>query len=114
MAQDCIFCRIGWGTVESDILYRDDNCFIIRDIAPKARVHLLVIPNEHFTYLTGLDPQHFPMIGGMFKAAEEMARREGLGGSGYRLVINQGEDAGQMVDHLHLHLLGGNRMGAMG
>ena len=114
MAQDCIFCRIGGGQVESDILYRDDNCFAIRDIAPKAPVHLLIIPNTHFTYLSDLTPAHYPTMGGLFTVAEEMARREGVADAGYRLIINQGSDAGQAVPHLHLHVLAGKRLGGMG
>ena len=114
MAQDCIFCQIGRGEVKSDILHRDDNCFVIRDIAPKAPVHLLIVPSRHFTYLTGLSSEHYRMIGGMFDAAREMARREGVDGSGYRLIVNQGGDAGQVVAHLHMHLLAGRPLGEMG
>ena len=114
MEPDCIFCKIGGGQIESDILYRDDNCFVIRDIAPKAPVHLLVIPNQHFTYLSDLTPRHYAMIGGMFETAREMAEREKVSGSGYRLVVNQGNDAGQAVAHLHLHLLGGGPLAGMG
>ena len=114
MSQDCIFCKIGGGQIDSEILYRDATCFVIRDIAPKAPTHLLVIPNEHFTYLAGLAPGHYPMIGGMLKVAHEMAAREGLLEGGYRLVINQGDDAGQQVDHLHLHVLGGRPLADMG
>jgi histidine triad (HIT) family protein len=114
MAETCIFCQIGIGEIESDILYRDDNCLVIRDISPKAPVHLLVIPHRHFTYLTDLTAEDYPMIGGMFKAAQEMAEREGVAGAGYRLIINQGSDAGQAVDHLHLHVLGGSPLGGMG
>ena len=113
-AQDCIFCKIGGGEIESEILYRDDHCFVIRDIAPKAPVHLLVIPNEHFTYLTNLSPEFYPTIGSMFAAAEEMAKREDLHSAGYRLVVNQRDDAGQQVPHLHLHVLGGKPLGGMG
>ena len=114
MAQDCIFCRIGTGEVKGDSLYRDDNCFVIKDIAPKAPVHLLVIPHRHFTFLADLTPEDYPMVGDMLKAAEEMARREGVASNGYRLVINQGRDAGQQVDHLHLHVLAGRPLGGMG
>ncbi len=114
MAQDCIFCRINRGQVKSDILYRDEHCFVIRDIAPKAPVHLLIIPVQHFTFLTGLTPEHSAMLGAMFMAAREMAKRQGVTERGYRLIINQGGDAGQQVDHLHLHLLAGRRLGAMG
>ena len=114
MSQDCIFCRIGSGAVGSEILYRDDQCFVIRDIAPKAPVHLLVIPNQHFTFLSNLTPDHYAMIGRMFEVARDMAKREEVADSGYRLVVNQGRDGGQQVDHLHLHVLGGHQLGAMG
>ena len=114
MPQDCIFCKIGSGEIESEILYRDEHCFVIRDIAPKAPVHLLIIPNLHFTYLTGLTPDFYPVLGGMFNAAMEMARHEGVGDAGYRLIINQGDYAGQQVPHLHLHLLAGRPLAGMG
>ena len=114
MGEDCIFCKVGSGEIESDVLYRDDYCFVVKDIAPKAPVHMLIIPNRHFTYLANLSPEHYAMIGGMFSAAEEMARREGVTDSGYRLIINQGDDAGQQVAHLHLHLLAGRPLHGMG
>ncbi|MBM3948533.1 MAG: histidine triad nucleotide-binding protein [SAR202 cluster bacterium] len=114
MAEQCIFCKIRDGQVKSNILHRDDTCFVIRDIAPKAPVHLLVIPNEHFTVLTSLTPGHAKMLGGMFIAAQQMAVREGVDKAGYRLVINQGDHAGQQVPHLHLHVLGGRQLTAMG
>lgn len=95
-------------------MYRNDTCFVIRDVAPKAPTHLLVIPHEHFTYLVGLTPTHHSMVGGMFKAAHEVAQREGLDATGYRLVVNQGADAGQQVEHLHLHVLGGRPLSEMG
>ena len=113
MASDCIFCKIGSGEMASDILYRDSHCFVIRDIAPKAPVHVLVIPNEHFTFLSDLTPGHGTMVGAMLLAAEDVAVREGIGQSGYRLVINQRDDSGQMVDHLHMHVLGGQPLGGM-
>lgn len=114
MADECIFCKIRDGQVPGEVLYRDDSCFVIRDIAPAAPVHLLIIPNEHFTYLSGLTPGFGPTIGDMFMAAREMAAREGVTEGGYRLIVNQGAHGGQHVPHLHLHLLGGQRLGAMG
>ena len=114
MTQECIFCNIRDGDLPTEILYRNDNCFVIRDIAPKAPVHLLVIPNRHFTFLNNLTTDHYPMIGAMVEAARDMAAQEGLDSSGYRLVINQGDDSGQAVDHLHLHVLGGRLLGDMG
>ena len=114
MPQDCIFCKIGSGEVDSEILHRDDHCFVIRDIAPRTPVHLLIIPNQHFTYLTELRPAFYSVLGGMFMAAQEMAQREGVQQAGYRLVVNQGGHAGQQVPHLHLHLLAGMPLAAMG
>ena len=113
MTGNCVFCDILSGSISSDILYRDDYCFAIRDINPKAPVHILVIPNNHFTFLYDLNPTEHPMIGAMFQCAKKLAEAQGLEGTGYRLVVNQGSDSGQMVDHLHLHLLGGENLGAM-
>ncbi|MCH8185147.1 MAG: histidine triad nucleotide-binding protein [Chloroflexi bacterium] len=113
MSDECIFCKINRGEIPSDILYRDDDCFVIRDIAPRAPVHLLVIPTVHFTYLSGLSDEFQPVLGRMFMTAKEMAAREGVADSGYRLVINQGPDSGQEVPHLHLHVLGGRHLGRM-
>ncbi len=113
MPDDCVFCKINSGDIPSEILYRDDHCFVVRDIAPKAPVHLLVIPNDHFTYVKNLTPERFSMVGDMVSVAAELAQREGVGDGGSRLIINQGDDAGQEVEHLHLHVLGGRRLGAM-
>ena len=114
MDEFCVFCKIRDGEIPGDFLYRDERCFVIRDINPVAPVHLLVIPVEHFTYLTGLTPGFYATIGAMFSAARDAAASEGIAESGYRLIINQRDDAGQEVPHLHLHVLGGRRMRGMG
>ena len=111
---DCIFCKIRSGQVPGDFVYRDDTCFVIRDIAPAAPVHLLVIPNDHLAHLDGLTADQTNVIGHMFRVAAQAADKAGLAGSGYRLVVNQRDDAGQVVDHLHLHVLGGKKLGRMG
>ena len=113
MAEDCLFCKIRDGEIPSEILHRDEHCFVIRDIAPTTPTHLLVIPVQHFTYLTGLTPEFLHTIGAMFDVAKNMAETEGIAESGYRLVINQGEQSGQQVPHLHLHVLGGRAMGPL-
>ena len=77
-------------------------------------MHLLVIPNDHLAHLDGLTADQTDVIGHMFRVAAEMAGKEGLAESGYRLVVNQRDDAGQLVDHLHLHVLGGKKLGRMG
>ena len=114
MAEECIFCSIGRGELPSDLLYRDEQAFVIRDINPKAPTHLLVLPFEHVTYLASFTQDREALLGHLMLVAWEMAQREGLTESGYRLVINQGSDSGQEVPHLHLHVLGGSRLGAMG
>ena len=114
MAEDCIFCRIAGGEIPSEILYRDDRAFVIRDINPRAPVHLLVMPVEHFTHLTNMSEETSALAGHLLFVAQQMARREGVDETGYRLAVNQREDAGQDIDHLHVHLLGGTRLGPVG
>jgi histidine triad (HIT) family protein len=113
-AADCIFCKINSGEIPGDFLHRDEHCFVIGDIAPAAPTHLLVIPNEHLTHLEGLDQARAGLVGHMVMVAQQMAVKEGIADSGYRLVINQRDDAGQLIDHLHLHVLGGQKLGRMG
>ena len=95
-------------------IYRDERVFVVRDINPKARVHLLIIPNTHLASLAYIGPGQLPIMGHLFVVAEEMARREGVTLSGYRLVLNQGADSGQEIEHLHMHLLAGQHLGSMG
>ena len=111
---DCIFCSIAKGQTQNQILFQDDLCFVIRDINPSAPTHLLVIPNRHVTSLASLKSDQESLVGHLFTTAQEMARREGVTGTGFRLVINQGRNAGQHVDHLHLHVLGGKRLPDLG
>ncbi|MBI4200715.1 MAG: HIT domain-containing protein [Chloroflexi bacterium] len=111
---ECIFCNIGQGKTKSDILFQDDRCFVIRDIHPAAPTHLLIVPLHHLTYLSYVGPGQEALVGHLFAVAEELARREEVTVSGYRLAINQGRDAGQGIDHLHVHLLGGKRLPALG
>ena len=112
--EECIFCKIHKGLIDSEILYSDDNWFVIRDISPRAPVHLLVIPVLHVTRLVDVNIQDAHILGGMLKVASDMAIRENIVESGYRLVVNQGENAGQVVPHLHLHILGAKPLAAMG
>lgn len=113
MNQHCIFCKILKGDIPGDILYRDDHCFVINDIAPRAPVHLLVIPKQHLIDLPDTTPLHTLVLASMFVAAAEMAKRKSLSENGFRLVINQGQHSGQQVPHLHMHLLGGEPLGEM-
>lgn len=110
----CIFCAIARDSAHDEPIYRDDQVFVVKDINPKATVHLLIIPHMHLASLAYIGPGQVPIIGQMFVVAEEMARREGVTLSGYRLVVNQGQDSGQQIEHLHMHLLGGRSLGDMG
>ena len=112
--RDCIFCTMAQDSTHEAPIYRDERVFVLRDISPKAPVHLLIIPNAHLASLAYVGPGQVPIIGHLFVVAEEMARREGVTLSGYRLALNQGPDSGQEIEHLHLHLLGGHKLGIMG
>jgi histidine triad (HIT) family protein len=113
MSQDCVFCKIASGQIKSEMVYRDDRCFAIRDIHPRAPVHLLVMPLQHVTDLSKVTPGLEPLMGHLFLAAHEAARKEGIADRGYRCIINQGRDGGQEVPHVHMHVLGGRRLGRM-
>ena len=111
---DCIFCKIGAGDIPSTMLHKDDDICVIADINPKAPTHLLIIPLEHVGALTDDAAGRAGVLGRMVEVAAAMAKQEGVSSSGYRLVINQGPDSGQEVPHLHLHLLAGRPLKAMG
>jgi histidine triad (HIT) family protein len=110
MASDCLFCRIVAGEIPSDQVFSDDQVIAFRDLAPKAPVHVLVIPRRHLDSVADLAETDAPLTAALIGAANEAARREGIAESGYRVVTNTGDDAGQSVGHLHLHVLGGRRM----
>jgi len=105
----CIFCKIVDGTIPSAAVYNDDQSFAFSDINPRAPVHVLVVPREHIGSLSEAVDGHRALLGHLLWVAAEIARQKGLG-NGYRVVINNGEDGGQTVDHLHLHVLGGRAM----
>lgn len=111
---DCIFCKIIGGEIESSILYQDDRVIAIRDINPKAPVHLLVVSKDHFESLAHLTDDEETLLGHIISVANRLARENGLHEKGYRLVFNCGPEGGQVVPHLHLHLLGGRQMGSLG
>lgn len=110
----CIFCKIGAGTIPSAMIHSDDICFVIRDIHQRAPKHLLVILQKHFLSLADMHDADEAMLGHMIGVAAHVAKKEKIAASGYRLVINQGHDSGQEVPHLHLHILGGHKLSAMG
>ncbi len=112
---DCIFCDIVAGKVRAEVLHRDEQVVVIRDINPQAPVHLLAIPTKHLATVQEIDAGNASLVGHMTIVANEMARKEGLSEKGYRLVINCGNEGGQTVGHLHMHVLGGRQLhGQMG
>ena len=107
---DCIFCQIVSGKIPSDIVYQNEEIIAFRDIEPQAPVHLIIIPRRHIPSLVHLSQADSSLVGHMVDIANQLAKSEGVAQSGYRLVINCGKEGGQLVPHLHLHLLGGRRL----
>jgi histidine triad (HIT) family protein len=107
---DCIFCQIAAGKIPSDIVYQDEELVAFRDINPQAPVHLIIIPRKHIPSLAQLSEADSSLVGHMIAIANQLAKDEGVAEKGYRLAINCGEEGGQLVPHLHLHLLGGRRL----
>ena len=107
---DCIFCQIVSGKLPTDIVYQDEEVIAFRDIEPQAPVHLIIIPRRHIPSLVQLSQADLSLVGHMVDIANQLAKREGVAESGYRLVINCGDEGGQLVPHLHMHLLGGRRL----
>lgn len=106
---DCIFCKIINGEIPSDIVYEDDDMVIINDISPQADKHYLLIPKEHYANLSELNASRAAILSRCLLQVKELSESLGLG-DGYRLVSNCGELAGQTVFHLHIHLLGGQKL----
>lgn len=106
----CIFCDIAAGKISADIVYDDETAVAFRDNNPQAPVHILVIPREHIDGPLAVGEQHEQVVGHLVAVASKIAREEDFDDAGYRLVINQGQDGGQSVMHLHVHILAGRRM----
>lgn len=105
--EDCLFCKIGTSELKSDTIFEDEYVRVFTDIHPKAPVHLLIIPKIHIPSITHLEENHSEIISHMIFTAKRVAEEKGL--KGYKLVFNVGREGGQVIDHLHLHLLGGWR-----
>jgi histidine triad (HIT) family protein len=110
MLSDCLFCKIAAGEIPSEKVYEDGSVYAFRDINPQAPVHILVIPKQHVDSAAEISEENSALAARCFEAIAKIAAAEGLG-SGFRVITNVGEDAGQTVRHLHFHLLGGVKMG---
>lgn len=107
---DCIFCKIIVGDIPSDILYRDDEVIAFRDVNPVAPTHILIVPVDHLVTTQDIPEDNTSLTCKMIQMANRLAKQEGISENGYRLVINCGEQGGQIVQHLHMHLIGGRQL----
>jgi histidine triad (HIT) family protein len=108
---DCIFCKIAAGEIPADIVYDDGEVLAFRDINPEAPVHLLLIPRRHIATLNDLSEADAALVGRLYLAGQQIAVKLGVAENGYRTVINCNRDAGQLVFHIHMHLLAGRELG---
>ncbi|MGI6129505.1 MAG: histidine triad nucleotide-binding protein [bacterium] len=104
---ECIFCKIASGEIPTEFLYKDDIVVVFKDLNPQAPVHFLVVPREHVTNVLDLPAEKGDILLAIHKAIGELADKQGIASSGFRIVVNTGEDGGQTVPHLHFHVLGG-------
>ena len=110
MTDSCIFCQIVSKEAKAEIVYRDDQVTAFRDIHPAAPTHILIVPNKHIESVGTLEVEEEPLMGHLFTVARKLAEEEGISKGGYRLITNTGPNGGQTVYHLHVHLIGGQRM----
>ncbi len=112
---DCVFCQIAAGEIPTESVYDDGEIMAFPDIHPQAPIHLLIIPKDHvLRSMAEMTEDLEPLIGRMFRVARQLGEEQGIADNGYRLVFNVRSHGGQEVDHLHLHLLGGQDLGPLG
>jgi histidine triad (HIT) family protein len=109
MEKDCIFCQIAHGQTETEFLYQNDTLVVFKDINPHAPVHLLLVPKKHIRSVNDITEADQQILAELMMVAKEMAREHGVAGSGYKLLYNVEKGGGQLIFHLHLHLIGGWR-----
>lgn len=104
---DCIFCKIINKEIKSEIVFEDEQVVVFKDINPRAPIHLLIVSKEHIGSINDLELKHQELIGHMVLTAKKVAQQENFDAKGYKLVFNVGRDGGQVVEHIHLHVLSG-------
>ena len=104
---NCLFCKIINKENPADIIYEDDKFVVFKDIKPKAPIHFLIVPKQHILSIQHLELKHKELIGELFLLAKKIAKKENIAKKGYKLVFNVGRGGGQIIDHIHLHLLAG-------
>ena len=107
---DCLFCKIDKGDIPAEKVYDNRGVFAIKDINPQAPIHLLIIPKKHFATVLEIQEDDHELIGSIYSVANQLAKKNGLDQTGFRVVINCGAEAGQSVFHIHYHLLGGRSL----
>jgi len=110
MTDSCVFCKIVSNEARAEIVHRDEQVTAFRDIHPVAPTHILIIPNRHIESVEALEEEDEPLMGHLFTVARRLAEEAGISKGGYRLITNTGANGGQTVFHLHVHLIGGQRM----
>lgn len=110
---DCIFCKIIEGSIPSKKVFENDRVLAFQDIQPAAPVHILIIPKKHIPTMNDIGPEDAELIGELFATARHIAKEQGIDEAGYRLINNVNSDGGQVVYHLHIHLLGGKKLGPL-
>lgn len=111
--ESCIFCAITQKESPATLEYEDEEIVAFWDVNPKAKVHILIVPKKHISSVTELKEEDAALVGKMIIVAKKLAEKKGIAEDGYRLCINAGKHSGQVVEHVHLHLMGGGPMGTM-
>ncbi|MFH1874469.1 MAG: histidine triad nucleotide-binding protein [Pseudomonadota bacterium] len=114
MAGDCIFCKIAKGEMPSDKVFENKDIIAFRDINPVAPTHIIVIPKEHYPTLNDIPAENLNIISQIYAVIKEIAKKEGVAEKGYRTIVNTNPESGQVVFHLHFHILGGRPMRGLG
>lgn len=110
---DCIFCKIVEGAIPSKKVFENEHVVAFHDIQPAAPVHILIIPKKHISSMNDVESGDMHLLGEIHAAAQQIAKEQGVNETGYRLINNCGPDSGQVVFHIHYHLLGGEKLGAL-
>ena len=105
----CLFCQIVDKTQPADIVHEDDDILVFKDIAPKAPIHVLIVPKQHLDTVNNMEDTHIPLMGKLFATAKQLAAQWEIAEQGYRLTVNVGRGGGQVIDHIHMHMVSGRR-----
>lgn len=111
--EDCIFCEIGLDKSPAEIEYEDSEIIAFWDTNPQAPIHILISPKEHLRSIEDMDVAHADLLGKMIVVAKQLAEKKQIDENGYRIVINNGPHSGQIIEHFHIHLLGGKELGSL-